>query len=347
MTKRLWLILTGILLGGILVAITYAETEKTEPADQATLQAKIERLIKNLGADDWKTREEATEELKKIGRPAIPALKKALESDDPEVTWRSRLIIRAIDRAEKESAPEDDTVKIWPKVQKFPGKLKIIIQGNEPYQAFTLHRDPSGKITVTVKKKTKEGKEETKTYSADSIEEFQKNYPEIAEQFGIKEMELREIPEIDPDEIWEELGKTWGKRWDEMRKEMKRMEEWLKKGFERDFLDELLPRPPKIRPMPTPASRNKLGMTVEFVDEILREHLNLPEETGILVKDVLEDSLAEKIGFQKGDVILKVNDQPIKTIWEFKHLMDEALEKDKVNISIIRKGNKQELKYRK
>jgi hypothetical protein len=58
--------------------------------------AEVARLIRNLGADDFPTREEASTKLGLLGEAALPHLKKALESDDAEVRRRAReLIARA------------------------------------------------------------------------------------------------------------------------------------------------------------------------------------------------------------------------------------------------------------
>src|SRR4051812_24526781 len=48
-------------------------------------QQKIADLIKQLGADDFTTRDAASNELVKIGADALPALKEALKSEDPSI----------------------------------------------------------------------------------------------------------------------------------------------------------------------------------------------------------------------------------------------------------------------
>jgi hypothetical protein len=60
------------------------------------LKQEIENLIKLLGADDWETREKATQDLIAIGRPAVGLVKEALNSTDPEVKMRARLILGSI-----------------------------------------------------------------------------------------------------------------------------------------------------------------------------------------------------------------------------------------------------------
>jgi HEAT repeat protein len=69
----------------------------TEPAKAAPTAEKIEQLIKQLGHDDFDTREKATRELVEIGKPAIPQLNKAVkDNNDPEVQRRAQGIVEKI-----------------------------------------------------------------------------------------------------------------------------------------------------------------------------------------------------------------------------------------------------------
>lgn len=60
-------------------------------------EKRIGELIARLGDDDWNAREQATEELERIGEAAAPRLTKALgESKDPEVTSRIKKVLMAL-----------------------------------------------------------------------------------------------------------------------------------------------------------------------------------------------------------------------------------------------------------
>src|SRR4051812_7332125 len=59
--------------------------------------AEVERLIAQLGDDDFHTREEATARLKLAGEPALPALHEALRSDDLEVRHRVSRVVSAVE----------------------------------------------------------------------------------------------------------------------------------------------------------------------------------------------------------------------------------------------------------
>lgn len=68
--------------------------EKIDPK----LEEKIKKLVEQLGAEDSKDREKATEELIKIGEPALEAVKKALANPPSnEVKERAQKIIEEIE----------------------------------------------------------------------------------------------------------------------------------------------------------------------------------------------------------------------------------------------------------
>src|SRR5215212_7690125 len=58
----------------------------------------IDGLIAQLGHDDFKIREEASSRLAKIGKPALPSLKQAMSSADPEVQSRAEMLIKRIEQ---------------------------------------------------------------------------------------------------------------------------------------------------------------------------------------------------------------------------------------------------------
>src|SRR2546421_8951195 len=69
-------------------------TAKTEITPQ---QQKIADLIKQLGSDDFATRDAASNELLKIGIEALPALKEALKSEDPSIQSYAEYLVPKIE----------------------------------------------------------------------------------------------------------------------------------------------------------------------------------------------------------------------------------------------------------
>ena len=68
-----------------------------------------------------------------------------------------------------------------------------------------------------------------------------------------------------------------------------------------------------------------IGLPVEPLSEALRSHLNIPEsQGGLITNGPAEKSPAEKAGFAKNDILLKVGDQPLKTAEELVKLVREG-----------------------
>src|SRR6266850_340091 len=66
-------------------AVDSPATDAKPKPDLTPQQQKIADLIKQLGADDFAKRDEASDELQKLGPEALPALREALRNDDPSV----------------------------------------------------------------------------------------------------------------------------------------------------------------------------------------------------------------------------------------------------------------------
>ncbi|MHC4597403.1 MAG: PDZ domain-containing protein [Planctomycetota bacterium] len=86
----------------LVVPALAGETPEEKKPGEAALRDRIEGLVARLGSEAWKERKAAEKELIRIGIPAVPALEKALKSDDPEVRVRAR---RALDRIRENIRP--------------------------------------------------------------------------------------------------------------------------------------------------------------------------------------------------------------------------------------------------
>jgi WD40 repeat protein len=83
-----------ILLAGLLLGSPwFLEPSQTKPAD-------IDRLIKQLGSEDYGERERASKALESIGPPALAALRQAAQSKDPEVSKRAKELVAELSAAQ-------------------------------------------------------------------------------------------------------------------------------------------------------------------------------------------------------------------------------------------------------
>ncbi len=100
--------------------------------------------------------------------------------------------------------------------------------------------------------------------------------------------------------------------------------------------------PPKRPPNPNKVKSNysQLGLTLSPLDADSRAEFKLPGGVqGVVVTDVIHDSLAAVNNFQAGDVIVSVQDQPVRTPAEFLRRVDaDARAGRKVEILLVNRG---------
>lgn len=77
----------------LLTCCTLAAAQTDDEAAAKELASRIERLIGQLGVDDFAARDAASRELTEIGNPARLALEKAAADPDPETSSRAKVIL--------------------------------------------------------------------------------------------------------------------------------------------------------------------------------------------------------------------------------------------------------------
>jgi len=124
------IVLVGLLATDLLRAQEKKPEEITPPKQTAEqkvspeLQAKIEELIKQLGDEDWKVREEAQKELIKIGQTALFPLIDVLDSKDPEVRLRAGNILSQLEPELR----DDEVTELKQILKEAKGNTKDILQ---------------------------------------------------------------------------------------------------------------------------------------------------------------------------------------------------------------------------
>jgi membrane-associated protease RseP (regulator of RpoE activity) len=109
---------------------------------------------------------------------------------------------------------------------------------------------------------------------------------------------------------------------------------------------------PTIPPMPdvdipsinmvVVTSSARSGLMVENITPQLGEFFGVKNGNGVLVRSVEKGSRAEKAGLRAGDVIVKVNDQPVHDTSDFSHAV-KSRSGDSVNVGVIREKKEQNL----
>src|SRR4051812_2377579 len=94
-----WLFLGSLAFAQAAPATVEPPAAAAPKAELTPQQQKIADLIKQLGAEDFATRDAASNELLKIGPDALPALKEALKSDDPSIQSYAEYLVPRIEGA--------------------------------------------------------------------------------------------------------------------------------------------------------------------------------------------------------------------------------------------------------
>ena len=272
--------------------------------------AKIDELVRQLGSEEFAVREKASEELRKTGKPAEEALRKAAGSDDPEVRTRAKSILEDLG---KPKAPEKGTetprraprpAPAFPpglglrgssvQVQSVDGDSTTVITPGDGSPAITFHRSAAGGVKLEYR--DDEGK--AQSAESESLEKFLKDHPGLAAKHGITEEGI---------DYGGARASFKGARFP---------------GFNFNF-----GRRPG-RPWDPPAEERG---DFEPASEALRSQLGLAEGEGVVVT---RDQAAT--GLRKNDVLLEVDGRKLSRPSEAR----ELLKKESVLV-VLRKGKRE------
>jgi len=82
-----------------------------------------------------------------------------------------------------------------------------------------------------------------------------------------------------------------------------------------------------------------LGINAEDITGQLGSYFGTPNNSGILVREVRNDTPADKAGLKAGDVIIKVDDKPVATLSELREQLRTKSDAKSVNLTVVRKGS--------
>ncbi len=90
----------------------------------------------------------------------------------------------------------------------------------------------------------------------------------------------------------------------------------------------------------TELNKYRIGIACGEVSAALRRHLKLPDDAGLLVNAVVDDSPAGRAGVKRFDVIVEANGTPIDSILDLVRVVNKA-KNNEMNLAIIRRGEHQ------
>jgi serine protease DegQ len=90
---------------------------------------------------------------------------------------------------------------------------------------------------------------------------------------------------------------------------------------------------------PVDARMPSLGINAEDVSGQLGNYFGAPDGTGILIREVRSGTAADKAGLKAGDVIVKVNGKPVRTLADLRAELRDKSDQKTVALGIIRKAS--------
>ncbi len=88
-----------------------------------------------------------------------------------------------------------------------------------------------------------------------------------------------------------------------------------------------------------PTAHPLSGVIVDEITPALARQMDLPANTGLVVTDIEDGSLAEVSGLQPGDLLLELNRQPIPNFSTFQRLAEPLRSTDLALLLINRQGS--------
>jgi S1-C subfamily serine protease len=99
-----------------------------------------------------------------------------------------------------------------------------------------------------------------------------------------------------------------------------------------------------VRGMIASLNTRPLGIRAHEMDDDLSDYFGVKEDEGVLVLDVVKESTAEGLGVKSGDVVVAIGDDKVKNIHDIREAMDDKETGDDINVTVLRKKKKVELK---
>ncbi len=356
--------------------LTVTAQEAPAPGTAAPAAGDHGADVRALGAEDFAERQRAHDRLRAAGESARAALEAGARSTDAQIRWSSRRLLRLLSatavepraaeterglRFEDDEAPAtgerdpgeeprarfrdpwgEDPLEAFHDIERHMAEVRermaeleartrdgqrwLEERGSTPgasvrrqvirddgRERIALDIDEEGAVDVSIASRGSGGVLEERTWHAASMEALAREHPEVHER--VKDM----------------AGGTLTFRFD--------------RGPGRRAGDPSgLPFGSLPAPLEAPNRGPALGVRVLPVPELLRAHVALPEDAGVVVEEVLAGTLAGRLGLLRLDVLLAVNGLPVGTAGDLRAAVGAVPEGGEVRIGVLRKGAPMELR---
>ena len=91
------------------------------------------------------------------------------------------------------------------------------------------------------------------------------------------------------------------------------------------------------------ALSEQLGIRVQELTPALASYFNFKNQKGVLVAEVLPDSVSESSGIKAGDIVTKINSKEVGSVKEFQEIFDSVQAGDSVRVGLFRDDQSKEV----
>ncbi len=372
MRLRVAMLGTMLGLGAVgLGPVLAQESPPVPPQPQQDATPAVGQWIHDLGSGGFRTRLQAENELRKLGQKALPELRKAAEqTDDHEVQWRARRLVRQIERGGApglvQRTPSDRA-----RSPAQPGQTGQGWPADDVQQRFEqLFRDMEDQLGLDIPR--------SHFFEDDFFRDLQQQMqhgggsqshgmsmqigPDGAVRVEVQETDadgkaenkVYEAPDMDTFQqqypgVLQRNGLGFGVRlWSGDEPQQNRFFQ-LRRGASGDpFGKQLAPGARSAEP-PVDAdadqqvrSGQRLGVAVHpEIPAELREHLGLADGVGLMVQSVAPDSLASSLGLRAGDIVLRIHERSIGSPADVQSALASIDAGADVAVAFLRKGTEQ------
>lgn len=376
--------LRSLLLSGAALAagLTAQDPKPQEPASPPPAKAEspkpdVDALVRDLGSERFRARLDAERALRELGAAAVPALKQAAEaSDDAEVQWRARRVLRQIEAGKGGAglAPRGRQDDEAPEAGDAPPDDARPGQQSRPRR--DMARDQFDSLFERLERDFGVDVPRARFFDDDFFQDLQEQMKAGAGRSQGMSMQIGpdgavrvEVEERGAD------GKVEKKVYEapDMDSFQKQHPGVLQRngvgfafpggggmGWFRGFggqFPPVAPQPPvtgrsrgqrapdagvapfeSLAPVAPPAGK-RLGVTVR--DEVppdVRAYLELEDGVGLMVEGVQDGSLAQALGLQRGDIVTHVAGKAIGAPQDVQDALGGLDKGAEVDVAFVRKG---------
>lgn len=371
-----------LLSGAVLAAgLTVQDPKPQEPASPPPAKAEapkpdVDALVRDLGSERFRARLDAERALRELGAAAVPALKQAAEaSDDAEVQWRARRVLRQIEAGKGGAglAPRGRLDDEAPEAGDAPPDDAR--PGQQSRSRRDMARDQFDSLFERLERDFGVDVPRARFFDDRFFQDLQEQMKAGAGRSQGMSMQVGpdgavrvEVEEQGAD------GKVEKKVYEapDMESFRKQHPGVLQRsgvgfnfprggmGWFRDFGGEMppvAPQPPitgrsrgqrapdagvapfeSLEPVAPPAGK-RLGVTVR--DEVppdVRAYLELEDGVGLMVEGVQDGSLAQALGLQRGDIVTHVAGKAIGAPQDVQDALGGLDKGAEVDVAFVRKG---------